>query len=150
MNRAERHDTMETPQTFGRYRIRGVLGEGGMGRLYVAEQTGIEGFAKIVALKRILPHLADSPQFRALFLDEARVAARLGHPNIVTTYELGEVDGIYFMAMEYLAGEDLAEILQKCGLAAPMPVEIAAFVAQQAASALHYAHQLRDSGGQST
>jgi serine/threonine protein kinase len=140
----------EDQRSFGRYRLRGVLGEGGMGRLYVAEQTGPQGFAKIVALKRILPHLADSAQFRGLFLDEARVAARLGHPNIVTTYELGEVDGVYFMAMEYLAGEDLAAVLQKCGVAAPMPVEIAAFLAQQAASALHYAHQLRESGGQST
>jgi serine/threonine-protein kinase len=140
----ERHDTAETTPTFGRYRIRGVLGEGGLGRLYLAEQTGIEGFTKIVALKRILPHLADSAPFRTLFLNEARVAARLEHPNIVATYEFGEVEGAYFTAMEYLPGEDLAAILARCETPSPMPVEIAAFLAQQCAHALEYAHEVRD------
>jgi len=74
MKPAERHRSVEAPSTLGRYRIRGLLGEGGMGRLYVAEQTGIEGFAKIVAVKRILPHLASNPHFRDLFLNEARNA----------------------------------------------------------------------------
>jgi serine/threonine protein kinase len=150
MNRAERHDSGETPQSFGRYRIRGVLGEGGMGRLYVAEKTGIEGFAKIVALKRILPHLADSPPFRTLFLNEARVAARLEHPNIVATYELGEVDGTYFMALEYLPGEDLAAVLARCEATNKMPVDVAALLAQQSANGLHYAHELRDGAGRSS
>jgi serine/threonine-protein kinase len=147
MKRAERHDTTETPQSFGRYRIRGVLGEGGMGRLYVAEQTGIEGFAKIVALKRILPHLADSPPFRSLFLNEARVAARLEHPNIVATYELGEVEGTYFMALEYLPGEDLRAVMARCESPASMPIEVAALLAQQSANGLDYAHELRDGDG---
>jgi serine/threonine protein kinase len=137
----ERHDTAET-QLFGRYRIRGLLGEGGLGRLYLAEQTGIEGFTKIVTLKRILPQLADSAAFRTLFLNEARVAARLEHPNVVATYEFGEVEGAYFTAMEYLPGEELAEILARCETPHPMPVEIAAFLAQQCAHALEYAHEL--------
>src|SRR4051812_7682668 len=148
MKRVERHEAAQAPQSFGRYRIRGVLGEGGMGRLYVAEQTGIEGFAKIVALKRILPHLADSAPFRKLFLNEARVAARLEHPNIVGTYELGEVDGTYFMALEYLPGEDLAAILEQCETPAPMPIEMAASLVQQAATGLRYAHNLREASGQ--
>ena len=93
--------------TFGRYRLLGLLGEGGMGRLYIAERRGVRGFVKIVALKLILPHLADSAQLRDMFLNEARIAARLEHPNIVATYELGEVDGKYFISMEYLPGEDL-------------------------------------------
>jgi serine/threonine protein kinase len=140
----ERHDTAETTQTFGRYRIRGLLGEGGLAQLYLAEQTGIQGFTKIVALKRILPQLADSAPFRTLFLNEARVAARLEHPNVVATYEFGEVEGAYFTAMEYLPGEDLGEILARCETPRPMPVEIAAFLAQQCAHALEYAHDLRD------
>src|SRR4051812_23663574 len=98
-------------EVFGRYRLRRVLGQGGMGRLYVAEQIGIEGFSKIVALKVILPHLADSTHFRSMFLNEGRVAARLEHPNIVATHELGEVDGKYFISMEYLSGEDLSAVL---------------------------------------
>jgi serine/threonine protein kinase len=131
----------------GRYRLRGVLGQGGMGRLYVAEQEGIEGFSKIVALKQILPHLADSPQFRRMFLTEARVAARLDHPNIVVTYELGETGGVYFMSMEYLPGEDLGAVMARCRESGgPMPVETAAAIAHQALSGLQYAHDLRDNG----
>ena len=84
-----------------------------MGRLYIAERRGIQGFVKIVALKRILPHLADSEQLREMFLNEARIAARLEHPNIVATYELGEVDGNYFISMEYLPGEDLSAIIAR-------------------------------------
>ncbi len=118
-----------------------------MGRLYVAEQVGIEGFSKVVALKRILPHLADSQHFRAMFLNEARVAARLEHPNIVATFELGEVDGNYFISMEYLSGEDLAAVLTRCQTAGPMPIEIAVALAQQSANGLHYAHEMRDTGG---
>ena len=134
-------------ERFGRYRLRGILGQGGMGRLYVAEQVGIEGFSKVVALKRILPHLADSQHFRAMFLNEARVAARLEHPNIVATFELGEVDGNYFISMEYLSGEDLAAILTRCQTTGPMPIGIAAALAQQSANGLHYAHEMRDTGG---
>jgi eukaryotic-like serine/threonine-protein kinase len=147
MNPAKRPDTPEAPHSFGRYRIRGVLGEGGMGRLYVAEQTGIEGFAKIVALKCILPHLADSLPFRNLFLNEARIAARLEHPNIVATYELGEVDGTYFMALEYLPGEDLAAVMARCRPPGGMPIEVAALLVQQSANGLHYAHQMHDGEG---
>ena len=84
-----------------------------MGRLYIAERRGIQGFVKIVALKRIQPHLADSKQLREMFLNEARIAARLEHPNIVATYELGEVDGNYFISMEYLPGEDLSAIIAR-------------------------------------
>jgi serine/threonine-protein kinase len=118
-----------------------------MGRLYVAEQVGIEGFSKVVALKRILPHLADSQHFRAMFLNEARVAARLEHPNIVATFELGEVEGNYFISMEYLSGEDLAAILTRCQTTGPMPIEVAAALAQQSANGLHYAHEMRDASG---
>src|SRR5687767_6026431 len=92
------------PEQFGRYRLRGILGQGGMGRLYVAEQTQSEAAGRIVAVKRILPHLADSPQFRELFLKEARVVYRLKHANIVATHEFGEIEGNYFVSMEYLAG----------------------------------------------
>jgi serine/threonine-protein kinase len=118
-----------------------------MGRLYVAERRGIQGFVKIVALKRILPHLADSAQLKEMFLNEARIAARLEHPNIVATYELGEVDGKYFISMEYLPGEDLSAIITRCGSGRPIPAEVAAALAQQAAQGLHYAHEARDSHG---
>lgn len=140
-------EAIATGEMFGRYRIRGVLEEGGMGRLYVAERTGVQGFTKVVALKRILPHLAHDPRLRAMFIAEARVAARLDHPDIVTTFELGEVDGNFFMSMEYLPGEDLAKILSRCTATRPMPVEIAVTLGQRVADALHYAHELTDDDG---
>src|SRR6188508_746894 len=119
-----------------------------MGRLYIAERRGIQGFVKIVALKRIQPHLADSKQLREMFLNEARIAARLEHPNIVATYELGEVDGNYFISMEYLPGEDLSAIITGCQ-EGRMPIDIAAAMTQQAAQGLHYAHEARDGHGRS-
>ncbi len=133
-------------ETFGRYQLLGLLGQGGMGRLYIAERRGIQGFVKIVALKRIQPHLADSKQLREMFLNEARIAARLEHPNIVATYELGEVDGKYFISMEYLPGEDLSAIIAGCQ-DGRMPVAIAVALTQQAAQGLHYAHEARDGQG---
>jgi serine/threonine-protein kinase len=134
-------------ETFGRYRLLGLLGQGGMGRLYIAERRGVQGFVKVVALKRILPHLADSPQLRDMFLNEARIAARLEHPNIVATYELGEVEGKYFISMEYLPGEDLSAVIGRCQGGQPIPIEIAAGLAQQVAKGLQYAHDARDGHG---
>jgi serine/threonine protein kinase len=137
----------QAQDTFGRYRLLGLLGQGGMGRLYIAERRGVQGFVKIVALKRILPHLADSAALRDMFLNEARIAARLEHPNIVAAYELGEVDGKYFISMEYLPGEDLSVVISRCQGAQVIPVEIAAALAHQAAQGLHYAHDVRDGQG---
>ncbi|HET6150930.1 MAG TPA: protein kinase [Polyangia bacterium] len=134
-------------QAFGRYRLRGVLREGGMGRLFLAEQTGVEGFVKIIVVKRILPHLAHDPHIQRLFLKEARIAARLEHPNIVATYELGDVDGEYFLSMEYLPGEVLSSILARSRRADPIPVANAVYVAQQVANGLHYAHGMQDANG---
>jgi serine/threonine protein kinase len=138
---------------FGRYRLRGILGQGGMGRLYVAEQSAAPPTGdgkvgvRIIALKRILPHLADNPQFREMFLTEARVATGLKHRNIVETYEFGEIDGQCFISMEYLSGEDLAAIFAVCNESAPMPVDIVLALIQQCARGLHYAHDARDELG---
>ena len=134
-------------ETFGRYQLLGLLGQGGMGRLYIAERRGIQGFVKVVALKRILPHLADSAQLREMFLNEARIAAKLEHPNIVATYELGEFEGTYFISMEYLPGEDFSAIIARCQGSRRIPIEIATALAQQAAQGLHHAHEARDEQG---
>lgn len=134
-------------EQFGRYRLRGILGQGGMGRLYVAEQTASDAPAKIVAVKRILPHLADSPQFRELFLKEARVVYRLKHANIVATHEIGEIEGSYFVSMEYLAGEDLATVWDRCRASRPIPVAMAMGLVDQCATGLHYLHEARDGNG---
>jgi serine/threonine protein kinase len=114
-----------------------------MGQLHLATKSGLEGFTKIAAVKCILPELAETPEFRRMFLEEARVAARLDHPNIVTTYELGEEHGLYFIAMEYLPGEDLAAILGRGRvLDQRMPIGIALAIASACAEGLHFAHEL--------
>jgi serine/threonine protein kinase len=114
-----------------------------MGRLYVAEPAE-ESPPQILALKRILPHLADSAHFRELFLKEALVAGRLKHANIVATHEFGEIEGSYFVSMEYLAGEDLATVWERSRTVERMPLPIAMAIVEQAATGLHYAHEARD------
>src|SRR5688572_8491923 len=107
--------------TIGHYRIIGVAGDGSMGRLYVAEQHGLRGVSKTVALRRIGPELARSPHFRPLFFDAASFAPSFAHPNVVTIYEMVEVEDNYFVSMEYLPGEKLASIITKCNPRAYLP-----------------------------
>ena len=91
-------------QTIGRYELLLELGRGGMAVLHLARAQGAGGFSKLLAIKQILPHLAADPPFVEMFLNEGRIAARLSHANVCHVYELGEVDGELFLAMEYLDG----------------------------------------------
>src|SRR4051812_34884546 len=84
-------------QAYGKFQLAGLIARGGMAEVFLALQEGVGGFSKIVALKRILPHLSGSPEFVTMFLDEARLASRLDHPNIVRIYELGELEGQYYI-----------------------------------------------------
>jgi eukaryotic-like serine/threonine-protein kinase len=135
-------------ERFGDYRLIGSLAKGGMAELYLAVQTGMEGFSRVVALKRVLPNSASNPAFVQMFLDEARLAARLDHPNIVRIYDFGQEQGTWFMAMEYLPGEDLRHVVGFANaggvLIAP---ELAASIVERAAEALHFAHELTDAMG---
>ncbi len=124
----------------GRYTLLRRLAVGGMAELYVAHQVGIEGFEKIVALKRVLPHLGQDPQFVRMFLAEARIAAALDHPNIAHVTDIGESDGEYFFAMEYVHGANLLEVLRH-GSNAPLPLGCALTIVGGVAAALHHAHE---------
>jgi TonB family protein len=137
------------PDHFGQYEILEKIASGGMADVYKARRTGVEGFQKIVAIKKILPHLADDEQFIGMFADEAKLAAQLSHPNVVHIHDLGKIDaGGYFIAMEYVDGRDLRAILHSAReVATPMPVPLAIYVASKVASALDYAHRRRDPGG---
>jgi serine/threonine protein kinase len=151
------HPTVEqTPgvgDAIGRYRIIGVLGDGSLGTLYVAEQHGIRGISKTVALRCIRPELARNPQFRARFSEAASLAARCEHPNVVTVFEMGSAEGRHFISMEYLPGENVASIISEClfnqcNSREQLTPDIAAYVVKQAAAALQYLHDLREASPQ--
>ena len=142
---------MATPDTgaggFGKYRLIAELGHGGMAEVFLAIASGPAGFNKLVVLKQIRDQLADDPEFLAMFLDEARLAARLNHPNVVQTNEVGEDGRRYFIAMEYLEGQPLNRVVQRLSkdgrLSLPMHVRILI----DALAGLHYAHELADFDG---
>ena len=97
--------------SIGRYRLLGRIGEGGMAEVYRAVMTGPEGFERELVLKRILPRLSESGDFKTMFVREAKICALLLHPNIVQIYEFGQADGGYFIAMESVQGVTLREAL---------------------------------------
>ena len=137
---------MTTP--LGKYKLVKLIASGGMAEVYLARQAGAAGFEKLVCLKRILPHLARDKQFVEMFLNEARLAARLDHPNIVSIFDLGEANGNYFIAMEFIDGPSLRAVHKTAadrGEHLPIP-EICKIISM-AAGGLQYAHDLRDPGG---
>ncbi|HTJ46879.1 MAG TPA: serine/threonine-protein kinase [Kofleriaceae bacterium] len=137
------------PIRFGKYVVLGHLADGGMAEVYLARATGIEGFEKIVVVKRLKPGLAASETATQLFLQEARIAATLEHPQIAQVYDVGVVDGSYFFAMEHVYGEDLRKVMNaaiKRGRA--VRLEDTLRVITELAGALHYAHEKRGPDGE--
>jgi serine/threonine protein kinase/DNA-binding response OmpR family regulator len=134
---------------FGQYEILERIASGGMAELFRARFRGAEGFQKIVAVKKILPHIAGDEEFLTMFADEAKLAAQLNHPNIVHIFDLGKIEsGGYFIAMEFVDGRDLRSILQLArdtGLR--MPVPLAVSIGARVAAALDYAHRRRGDDG---
>lgn len=134
--------------TFGRYELLSRLASGGMGEVWLAHLRGASGFEKRVVVKIMLPHVAEDPKLVEMFVAEASVAAQLSHPNIIQIYELGVVEGRYFIAMEYVAGRSLRQIgaaLRK--QSRPMPVWFLLAVMGKICQGLHYAHELCDASG---
>ena len=139
-------------QKYGRYRLCFELASGGMGKVYLARAEGPAGFEKLVALKRIHPHLAKKRAFVDMFLDEARIASKISHPNVCSVFDFGEQDGTFYIAMEYMVGEPLSRIMM--GLArleeggGPRRRLFGARIVADACEGLHAAHVLKDSKGQ--
>jgi len=148
---AEATGTVSTsgPDRFGQYEILERIASGGMAELYKARLSGVEGFQKIVAIKKILPHLADNEEFIAMFANEAKLAAQLNHPHIVHIFDLGKIEGGgYFIAMEYVDGRDLRGLLHSAQeVGSQLPIPLAVYVASKVAAALDYAHRRRDPDG---
>lgn len=138
------------PTRFGKYLLMEKLAVGGMAQLYRAKITGVQGFEKLIAVKTILPHLANEKELLTSFIDEAKLAALLHHQNIVQIYDFGPVEGSYFIAMEYLFGKDLRHIFSKSQeKASPVSNELALYIISRVCSGLDYAHNLKDYQGKS-
>ncbi len=133
---------------FGRYRLIAKLAVGGMAELFLAYQRGVGGFNKKVVIKCILPYLSQNKEFIDMFLAEARLAAHLNHPNVVQIYDIGDIDGIYYMAMEYIPGQNLREFTRRLyrtiGDNTSPPYGLIAAIFAQAAAGLDYVHRATD------
>src|SRR4029078_5686307 len=112
-----------------------------MAEVFKAKAYGVEGFERLVAVKRILPNIAEDQEFITMFKDEAKIAVQLNHANIAQIFDLDHVDGAYFIALEHVYGRDLRSIFERCRLAnTPMPVAQACFIVMKMCEGLDYAH----------
>ncbi|WP_375772213.1 serine/threonine protein kinase [Archangium gephyra] len=133
------------PVPFGQYKLIDRLAVGGMAELFLAQQSGPDGFEKPVVIKRIRPHLSRQSPFVRMFLNEARLAAQLNHPNIVQIHDLGKVGDSYYIGMEYLFGRDMRRVVPKAeSLGIPFPMVYALKIASSVCEGLYYAHQKVD------
>jgi len=133
---------------YGPYTLLERIAAGGMAEVFKAKRSGVEGFEKVVAVKRILAHLSDNQDFVNMFIDEAKVVAGLTHPNIVQIFDLGKLDETYFIAMEFVHGKDLRSIQRRSrdkGLRPPP--DLSAYVVSRVCSALEHAHTRKDAEG---
>ena len=133
---------LENLSQLGPYVLTQKIGQGGMAEMHRADYIREDGFRRKVALKKVLPHLAENQDFINMFIREARLAALLQHPNIVQVMDFGNIKNIYFIAMEYIDGKNLAEIMAffKTGL----PIELTVFLALQISNGLDYSHSKKD------
>jgi serine/threonine protein kinase len=132
----------DLPEEFGKYAILDHLATGGMAEVYIARQAGLEGFEKIVVIKRIRPELTDDAAMMRHFLDEARLVATLEHPSIAQVYEIGLVNGSYFFVMEYVHGADLRRVMNAAlRKHRTVPLADAVYIVSHVCAALHYAHE---------
>ncbi len=132
---------MSLPPSVGKYQVLERLAVGGMAELFKARAAGEHGFEKLVVIKKILPQLASDPSFVQMFLDEARLTARLDHPNIVHVFELGSDADTPYIAMQWVDGVDVLALMRECARTQlRMPAHLAALIAREVADALDYAH----------
>jgi serine/threonine protein kinase/ABC-type branched-subunit amino acid transport system substrate-binding protein len=143
-------DKASVPNVFGRYRLIADIGRGGMSDVYLAVTEGIEAaaqFQKLLVIKMLKRELGEDPDFVKMFLNEARLAARLNHPNIVQTIEIGNAGGRYFLAMEYLEGQPLHRVFRNPDARDNLSLAMRLHILVQALGGLHYAHERTDYDG---
>jgi serine/threonine-protein kinase len=135
-----------TGEQLGRYHLVRKLATGGMAEIFLAKVVGPGGFEKSLVIKRILPNLAKDPEFVSMFLQEARLAAQFAHPSVVQIFDFGEVDGSYFLAMEYVDGPNLRTVL-KSSPDRRLPLALGARIIEEACEGLAYVHDFTDPNG---
>ncbi len=136
---------MRRPVQFGKYLLLGRISVGGMAEVFKAKSFGVQGFEKIIAIKRILPALCRDEEFISMFIDEAKIAGQLAHGNIGKIHELGQVDGAHFIAMEYIWGRDLLQLQNRFKKRGQRIAPAAAsFIVMKVCEGLNYAHRKRD------
>jgi serine/threonine protein kinase len=139
---------MRKPMPFGKFLLLDRIAVGGMAEVFAAKTFGVEGFERLVAIKRILPTMVEDEEFISMFIDEARIASLLNHANIVQIYELGKHDDTFYIAMEYVSGRDvrmLIEKFKKKQVAVPIP--LAVYITAKIAEGLDHAHRKKDAQG---
>jgi len=141
--------TSEADRHLDRFELIAEIASGGMATVYLARLSGVGGFQRFVAIKRLHPHLANDQEFVQMFLDEARLAARLHHPNVVPILEIGMSQQGYYLVMEYVEGDTLARILARSAQAGRMlPPQVSLRVCLDSLQGLHVAHEMKDDDGQ--
>jgi len=143
---------LKKPIQFGKYYLLDRINVGGMAEVFKAKAFGVEGFERLLAVKRILPNIAEDEEFITMFIDEAKIAVQLNHANICQIFDLGKVEDSYFIALEFVHGKDLRAIFDRCKQkpvdgATAMPVAQACFIVMKACEGLDYAHNKRDASG---
>jgi serine/threonine-protein kinase len=141
-------DADPLPRRFGRYFLFDKIGEGGMARIYLGRAKTELGGERLVVVKQILPLLADSADFSRLLIEEAKLAAQLTHGSVAQVFDLGREDGVLYIAMEYVEGFDLRDLLRRCSKTrVGLPLEFSMLITTEALRALDYAHKKKDEGG---
>src|SRR3954471_21572923 len=141
---------MRQPTKFGKYLLLERIAVGGMAEVFVAKAFGVEGFERLLAIKKILPTMGEDAEFISMFVDEARIAVQLSHPNIVQVLELGKHEDALFIAMEYISGRDLRQLMERYRRRQkPMPLAQVAYIVKEVCEALDHAHRKCDAQGRS-
>jgi serine/threonine protein kinase len=139
---------LKKPIPFGKYYLLERINVGGMAEVFKAKTFGVEGFERIVAVKRILPNIAEDEEFITMFIDEAKISVQLTHANIAQIYELGAINNSYFIAMEYIPGKDMRAIFERCRKKGePAPIPLSCYVVSKLCEGLDYAHRKKDGMG---
>lgn len=139
---------MQLPAPFGKYELLERIATGGMAEVYLARSFGVAGFEKRLVIKRIRPEHAEDPRFISMFINEAKIAVHLNHPNVVQVYDLGRVGPSWYIAMEHLHGRDLTRLVRILRSdERRLPLAVAVHTVAEACRGLHYAHSMTDPDG---